>query len=101
MRLRIGSLLASAAVTGTTILATAAPTSALALPVRFASPNGTGTSCNVSQPCDILTAVNDASGAGSEVIVTPGTYGSKKHPLSDALADSGGDLNIHGVAGQA
>jgi hypothetical protein len=62
---------------------------------RYASPVGSGTACTSAAPCDIVTAINQAS-AGSEVVVTPGSYNTGGTNL-----DSGSTgLNVHGVAGQ-
>ena len=47
---------------------------------RYASPAGTGTACTEDAPCGFTTAVGprncSALGAGDEVVVLPGTYGS-------------------------
>ena len=66
---------------------------------RFASPVGSGTACTVQSPCDIVTAVNQA-GAGDDVTIEPGTYGSPSAPLTTELAPSTSPVTIHGEAGQ-
>jgi len=60
---------------------------------RYASTTGSGTACTSAAPCDIVQAFN-GSGAGDEVIVSPGTY-----TATDSLyAPPNG--SAHGIAGQ-
>jgi len=66
---------------------------------RYASPTGSGTSCNQATPCSIVTAISAAS-ASDDVTIEPGTYGSHATPLSTPLTDSA-DITIHGQAGQS
>jgi hypothetical protein len=67
---------------------------------RYASPTGVSTNpCTQASPCDIATAVNDAS-TGDDITIEPGTYGSATAPLADTLIDNGYTLTIHGEAGQ-
>ena len=61
----------------------AVPASALASQ-RFASPNGAGTACSSAHPCRITTAINNA-GAGDEVILAPGNYGSPASRIATSL----------------
>lgn len=66
---------------------------------RYASPNGTGTACTAAAPCDIVTAVNDAT--GGSVLLEPGSYWSSPgEPLATSLVDNGNQLVIHGVPGK-
>ena len=65
---------------------------------RFASPTGSGTVCTQTQPCEIVTAVNDAMN-NDDITIEPGTYGSPT-PLTTTLDDGGNTLTIHGEAGQ-
>jgi hypothetical protein len=65
---------------------------------RFASPGGSGTECTQANPCDIVTAVNDAS-EGDDVTIGTGTYGAPT-PLATELEDEGEPISIHGQAGQ-
>jgi hypothetical protein len=65
---------------------------------RYASPTGSGTSCNLATPCSIVTAINDAN-ANDDVTIEPGTYGSHATPLSTPLTDPA-YITIHGQAGQ-
>jgi len=65
---------------------------------RFASPTGTGSACTQAVPCDIVTAVNNASN-NDDVTIEPGTYGSPT-PLTTTLDDGGNTLTIHGEADQ-
>jgi len=61
---------------------------------RYASPHGKLTaSCDKSDPCSIVAAVNQAQG-GSTVIVTPGTY--KK--VSTPLILHGNDITVRGAS---
>src|SRR5690348_13792201 len=61
---------------------------------RFAAPAGTGTACTQAAPCDLDTAVEDASVTdGDEVIVTPGSY-----TIVDLFVDD--DIEVHGQSGQ-
>ncbi|TMM11221.1 MAG: hypothetical protein E6G00_05370 [Actinobacteria bacterium] len=76
----------------------AVPASALASQ-RFASPNGAGTACSSAHPCRITTAINNA-GAGDEVILAPGNYGSPASRIATSLSNGSANLNIHGVAGR-
>lgn len=66
--------------------------------VRYASPDGTGSTCTRAAPCDLVTAVNDAD-ADSEIVITAGSYGSPAHPLATTLEDNAADLDIHGALG--
>jgi hypothetical protein len=61
---------------------------------RYASTTGSGTACTSVAPCDIVTAVNQAT-SGTEVIIAAGTYN-----LGAALANSQSGVNVHGTAGQ-
>ena len=61
---------------------------------RFATPAGSGTQCSQAQPCDVVTAVNQAAD-GDDISIAPGTYG----PLSEALDDDEKSLTIHGQIG--
>jgi hypothetical protein len=83
----------------TRVLATVAATFAL-LPAaasaadRYASPSGTSNlACGQADPCDIVTAVSDATN-GDTVIIEPGTYSP-----SMTLDDNGFTLDIQGQAG--
>jgi hypothetical protein len=80
----------------------AAPAHALAAQ-RFASPTGGNSEpCNPT-PCDIVRAVNNASGT-DEVIINPGTYTADGTPtgppLTTTLGPVFGTMVVHGVAGQ-
>jgi hypothetical protein len=77
----------------------AAPSAhALTLAVRYASPTGSGSACSAAAPCRIGIAVNNAP-AGSEVVLTPGAYGSADNPLKVTLGDlTGTTLHVHGAA---
>ena len=81
---------------GGTILLIAVPSARAS--ARFASPTGTGSACTQAAPCDIVTAVNNAS-SKDDVTIEPGTYGSPT-PLTTTLDDGGNTLTIHGEAGQ-
>jgi hypothetical protein len=53
--------------------------------VRYASPSGKSTNpCTQPQPCDIVTAINDAPN-GATVLLQSGRYGSAKHPITTEL----------------
>ncbi len=80
---------------GLSLLIAASSASAAA---RFASPTGSGTACTQAQPCEIVTAVNDAMN-NDDITIEPGTYGSPT-PLTTTLDDGGNTLTIHGEAGQ-
>jgi hypothetical protein len=90
--------IATASILG--LLALAVPARAFAVQ-RYASPGGSGTICSQPQPCDLVTAVNGASGA-DEVIVPgdQGTYGTTSSPITTQLHDVGGGVNVHGVSGE-
>lgn len=64
---------------------------------RYAAPLGSGTACSEAVPCAIVEAINSAP-AYSEVILTPGTYGSQAAPITTSLT-GGADINLHGQAG--
>jgi hypothetical protein len=84
------------------LLAIVAPTPARAggAVIRYASPTGTASAdCPVSSPCDLVTAINDAS-SQAEVVVEPGNYFSAD-PLNATLGDFGKTLDIHGLAGSS
>ena len=67
---------------------------------RFAAPDGSElTGCTSDQPCTISRAVNSA-GAGDEVIIRSGDYGSSVAPLITPIASAAPGLDIHGEAGQ-
>jgi len=65
---------------------------------RFATPLGSGLACTSAAPCAITTAVNSA-GAGDDVTLTPGTYGSPATPLT-TLSVSAPDVTVHAAPGQ-
>ncbi|WP_026912225.1 hypothetical protein [Patulibacter minatonensis] len=66
---------------------------------RYVTPSGSGAACTTAAPCAIATGVGGA-GAGDEVQVAPGDYGSASTPLTIGLSPSGAGIDIHGVAGQ-
>lgn len=73
----------------------AAPAAAQAA-TRYASPAGIMTGdCPQTAPCDIATAINDAS-SGDTVIIEDGTYGSAGTPIMSYLSDGGNALTIEG-----
>ena len=73
------------------------PATAAAAATRYADPAGTAADpCSQAQPCDIVTAINNAS-AGDTVIVNSGTYGSAGSPLTTKLG-TGTNLTIQGQA---
>jgi hypothetical protein len=66
---------------------------------RFAEPNGNGpaATCPEGDPCEIRTAISDASvAAGDEVVVMPGTYDITPGPTLSI----GKAISVHGQAGQ-
>jgi hypothetical protein len=63
---------------------------------RYASPTGSGTACTSAAPCDIVTAVNQAT-FSTEVIILPGVYNTGATTLSSSQTG----INVHGVTGQA
>ncbi len=65
---------------------------------RFASASGTGSGCTQAQPCNIVTAINDAA-TGDDIEIEPGTYGSPT-PISTSLSSNSKTLTIHGEAGE-
>src|SRR4030095_7336894 len=67
------SHLALLTIVGALVAAATTAPGASAAAQRYASPGGSGTSCDSAHPCDILQAVNSAA-AGDEVIVRPGNY---------------------------
>lgn len=69
------------------LLLAAAP----ALATRFASPAGSGSACTSVAPCSLATAI-EASGAGEEITVDPGTYEPAK-----MIETHVNHLYIHGV----
>jgi hypothetical protein len=87
------SHLALLTVVGALVAAAATAPGASAATQRYASPSGSGTSCDSAHPCDILQAVNSAA-AGDEVIVRPGNY------LLAATLNNTAAITIHGVAGE-
>jgi hypothetical protein len=64
--------------------------------MRFASPSGTSAdpTCPQTAPCDIVTAINNASN-GDDITIETGTYPT----ISTMLKDSSNTLTIHGQAG--
>jgi hypothetical protein len=78
--------------TGSMLLGSAAASAAS----RYASPGGSGTTCDQVNPCDIETAINGAN-QGDDVTLASGTYAP-----TVALGYSGGpktDITIHGSPG--
>lgn len=65
---------------------------------RFASPSGTGSACTQAEPCNIVTAINDAA-ANDDIDIEPGSYGSVSAPIATTLDDMNNFLTIHGQAG--
>jgi hypothetical protein len=63
---------------------------------RYASPHGVASAtCSKTEPCDLVTAINDAP-SHSTVVIEAGSY-DKAQPLTTELADSSGlFLDIHG-----
>jgi hypothetical protein len=86
--------LSAVAVATATALFLAAPAWATQ---RYAHPAGAGTTCSQASPCDLVTAVNNASN-GDEVIVAPGDYGSGT-PLATEISVNNG-VEVHGASGQ-
>jgi hypothetical protein len=83
------------------LLATAstAPTASAATQ-RYASPNGSGTTCSSADPCGISWAIENAK-AGDEVIVNPGYYDlPAPQGAPDLTIYDLAQITIHGVAGQ-
>lgn len=77
----------------------ALPAAAAGVATRYASPTGAGTACTKVDPCDIVTAVNGAT--GGRVVLEPGSYRtSTGGPLETSLVDNGNDLQIRGVPGK-
>src|SRR5271154_3544076 len=78
----------------------AAPAHAVAVVIRYASPSGTASAdCLEAAPCDIVTAINDAS-VGDRVEIEAGRYGSAAAPITTRLSDYGiGQLDIFGAPG--
>jgi hypothetical protein len=73
--------------------------SALTVPARYATPTGSMTaSCAQNDPCDLITAINDASGGGT-VHVEGGNY-YKAAPTTTELKDAGNVKIIGPTAGQ-
>jgi hypothetical protein len=70
---------ASAATVALPIAAHAAPAVTL-----YANPLGQGTVCTKVDPCDLGSAMLTAT-SGDTIMVAPGSYGSKPHPLTDSL----------------
>jgi hypothetical protein len=93
----IGQRVAGALLLAGLSLLIAAPAAGAAA-ARFATPGGSGTLCTQAQPCDVVTAVNEAA-ENDDVTIGPGTYGSPT-PLTQALDDDGKTISIHGQAGQ-
>lgn len=86
------SRLALVTVAGAVVLAVSAP-GASAATSRYVAPSGTGTDCSAAKPCNFEDAVK-ASGAGDEVVMTPGSYYQGNGLQSSAA------ISIHGVAGE-
>jgi hypothetical protein len=63
---------ASLAILSAGQLALSSPASALAT-TRYASPNGSGSTCLKATPCQLAAAMED-SGSGDTVVLEPGTY---------------------------
>ena len=81
----------------------AAPRSALAVVLRYASPSGSGTSCDHRLPCSIVTAINSPSAFNDVEVVlagNQGTYGTHGSPISTELAPKVTNVNIHGARGE-
>lgn len=97
MRRRLPQFLALVALFGAAGLSTPA-SAGPSVPERFASPDGGGTDCTTADPCDIVTAINDAP-AQSVVVIEPGNYGSPANPIIDELVDNNGPLDIFGLTG--
>jgi hypothetical protein len=92
---RLLSLWRAAGIVGTllTCLAVAAPASAA---TRYAEPNGNGPEpCDLSDPCNLQTAVEGTVTDGDGVILLPGTY-----VETDELDDVNDAIDMHGQAGQ-
>jgi hypothetical protein len=62
---------------------------------RYAAPTGSGSACTSAAPCDIVTAINQAS-SSTEVILFPGSYNTGATSLSNTQFG----INVHGIAGQ-
>lgn len=90
-RVRAAVLLVGAALVAQAGLASPAS----AATVRYAAPGGSGTACTAAAPCSLETAVNAATGAGTEIVVNPGSY-----TVTNGLNSSVANLNVHGVPGQ-
>jgi hypothetical protein len=77
-------------------LTLALTTAAAYASARFASPTGmSNPTCGQVDPCDIVTAVNNAAN-NDDVTIEPGTYN-----ITTMLSDGGNFLTIHGQAGAA
>ncbi|KAA0274531.1 MAG: hypothetical protein EDQ89_01975 [Acidobacteria bacterium] len=86
----------SAALTAVLALMTLGSAATATAAQRYAAPAGTGpaATCPESDPCDLDTAVEDASVVDDdEVIVTPGTYTIASLEVTD-------DIDLHGQASQ-
>ncbi|MDO8187235.1 choice-of-anchor Q domain-containing protein [Conexibacter sp. JD483] len=70
----------------------AAPAAADAA-VRHAAPGGSGSACSEAAPCDLTTAI-EAAASGDEVVIGAGDY-------APGAGISGGEIDVHGAAGQA
>ena len=94
---RIAKLAVAACTAALALLAVPAAASATD---RYASPSGSGTTCDQGNPCDIVTAINKAS-QFDDVTIEPGSY-SPSVTLGIDLSsgfDPKFNLTIHGAPG--
>jgi hypothetical protein len=94
----VAPLVAASALTAGWLAPSAAVATSAA--VRYASPSGSSAAaCTKAHPCSITKAISGAS-SHDEVVIEPGSYGSKSAPMAETLGN-GKSLAIHGETGHA